>query len=60
MINKMETNKISELIYDTLMQNIVYPQLNVEKVGDCFIEKDKGIIHIEYDNTLFKLKIKRL
>ncbi len=67
MRTKERKSVFSELIYDTLMGNTQYPQLDCDKVNDNFIEyninsttPDNGKIFILYGKTAFKITVERL
>lgn len=50
----------TDLIYDTLMGNTSYPQLNLNKVKDQFCDVRNNEITILYGKTAYKIKIKQL
>lgn len=61
-INTQNPIKVAELVYDTLMQNIQYPQLDLDRVIEPEYDMTTGLIKftyngIEYDLTLRKLDL---
>lgn len=50
----------TDLIYDTLMGNTQYPQLNFNKVNDQFCDAKNNEITILYGKTAYRIKIERL
>jgi hypothetical protein len=50
----------TDLIYDTLMGNTNYPQLNFNKVNDQFCDAKNNEITILYGKTAYRIKIERL
>lgn len=50
----------TDLIYDTLMGNTNYPQLNLNKVNDQFCNAKNNEITILYGKTAYRIKIERL
>ena len=50
----------TDLIYDTLMGNTQYPQLNFNKVNDQWCDAKNNEITILYGKTAYRIKIERL
>ena len=49
-----------ERIYDTLFNNVQYPQLDLSKVKEQFVDTSKNEIVILYGKTAYKLKVERV
>ena len=60
MIAKERKSVFSELIYDTLMGNTQYPQLDCDKVNDNFIEYNINSKTPDNGKTAFKITVERL
>lgn len=50
----------TDLVYDTLMGNTRFPQLNFKKVNDQFCDAKNNEITILYGKTVYRIKIERL
>ena len=54
---KYDNEEITNIIYDTLMKNKQWPQLQVDIVEGQFVEAEKGYISFEYYGQLVKISI---
>lgn len=59
-INKNRARHFTDIIYDTLMGNTQYPQLDLNKVNDNWCDAGQQEITILYGKTAYRLKIERL
>ena len=50
----MDNKEITDIIYDTLMQNKQHKQLDLDKVENPIVERKRGWITFDYeDKTVF-------
>ncbi len=49
-----------ERIYDTLFHNSQYPQLDLNKVKDQFVDSNKGEILIVYGRIAYRITVEQL
>ena len=57
---KNRTRSFAEKIYDTLFCNTQYPQLDLNKVNDQWLDYDDNEIVILYGRIAYKLKVERV
>ena len=49
--------ELTNVIYDTLMQNTQFPQLNLDDVEFQEVNASHGIIRFEYQGTSYRLTL---
>lgn len=54
---KSDKRELVDMIYDTLLQNTQYPQLNLDLIEDQEVERGTGTIVFTYDGIPIKIKI---
>ena len=59
-MTKKRKSTFTELIFDTLCGNVQYPQLDMDKVKDQFLDYEKNEIQILYGKTAYKIKVERV
>ena len=59
-INRDRATSFTDIIFDTLMGNKQYPQLNLDKVNDNWCAAKDHEILILYGKTAYKIKIEKL
>ena len=55
-----QKSTFAERIFDTLLHNSQYPQLDLSKVQDQFVDSNKGEILIVYGRTAYRITVERL
>lgn len=55
---KSDPREIVDIIYDTLLHNKQYPQLNIDLIDNQEVNKNSGIISFTYDDIPVTIKIK--
>lgn len=55
----MNKEKLTELIYDTLMKNENYPQLDPKNVKTWIIERGTNSFKITYGKTTYKITVSK-
>jgi hypothetical protein len=55
---KSDPREIIDMIYDTLLHNKQYPQLDIDLIDDQEVNKNSGSISFTYDNIPVTIKIK--
>lgn len=53
----MKNNEFTDIIYDTLMNNQQYTQLDLDAVDNQDVDANKGIITIEYNGETFIITV---
>ncbi len=53
----MDTKEITDMIYDTLMQNKQHEQLNLDKVENPIVERSRGWITFNYEDKIVCMNI---
>ena len=48
----MDSKEITDIIYDTLMQNKQHEQLNLDKVEDPVVDRKRGWITFDYEDVV--------
>jgi len=51
------TSDITDIIYDTLMENRQHAQFDVNNVEDCEVDNTNGTINFDYHGRKFKLTV---
>jgi hypothetical protein len=52
-----QAQELANAIYDTLMQNTQFPQLNLDDVEYQELNASRGIIRFEYQGTSYRLTL---
>lgn len=55
--DKMDTKDMTDVIYDTLMQNKQHEQLNLDKVENQEVDRKRGWITFEYEGKIIYINI---
>lgn len=53
----MNSKEITDVIYDTLMQNKQHKQLNINKVENPIVERKCGWITFDYEDVIVYIDI---
>jgi len=56
-INLENPKDVTDIIYDTLMQNKQFPQLKLEDVKDQKVDSSTGTIYLKLGKTNYQIKI---
>lgn len=48
----MDNKEITDIVYDTLMQNKQHEQLNLDKVEDPVVDRKRGWITFDYEDVV--------
>ena len=59
-MNNEQAKELTNVIYDTLMQNTQHPQFNLECVDCSEVNAGYGIITFEYDGAEYQLTVQPL
>ena len=53
----MDNKEITDIVYDTLMQNKQHEQLNLDKVEDPVVDRKRGWITFDYEDVIVYVNI---
>lgn len=53
----MNQQEITDIVYDTLMQNRQHPQLDLSIVDNQEVDKKGGVIFFEYEDVIVRIDV---